>query len=53
MNCIIKHVVEWKKEGARRRRRRHKQPLYDRKERKGYRKLKSEALDSTVQRSVC
>jgi hypothetical protein len=52
-NCLLKHVIEGKVEGKRkvkrRRGRRRKQLLDDLKERRGYCKLKEEALD----RSLC
>jgi hypothetical protein len=51
-NCFLKHVIEGKLEGRievmGRRERRHKQLLDDLKEKRGYRKLKEEALDRTV-----
>jgi hypothetical protein len=54
-NCLLKHVIEGKIEGGvgvrGRRRRRRKQLLDDRKERRGYWKLKKETLDGTVWRT--
>ena len=54
-NCFLKHVIEIKIEGRDRsdgkRRRRCKQLLDDFKERRGYWKLKKDALDCTVWRS--
>ena len=51
-NCFLKHVIEIKIEGRARsdgrRRRRCKQLLDEFKERRGYWKLKEEALDRTV-----
>jgi hypothetical protein len=54
-NCLLKHVIEGKIEERievmGRRGRRHKQLLDDLKERRGYCKLKEEALDLTVWRT--
>ena len=51
-DCILKHVIEGKIEGSVevtvRRGRRRKRFLHDVKERRGYRKLKEEALDCIV-----
>jgi hypothetical protein len=51
-NCLRKHVIEGKIEGrikvTRRRGRRRKQLLDDLKEKRGYCKLKEEALDRTM-----
>jgi hypothetical protein len=48
-NCLLKHVIEFKKiEGTGRRGRRRKQLLDDFKGRKGHWKLKEEALDRTL-----
>jgi len=49
MDCLLKHVIEWKIEGSRdlvkgRQGRRHKQILDDLKETRGYWKVKEEAL---------
>jgi hypothetical protein len=48
-NCLLKHVIEGKIEGriqmTRRRGRGRKQPMDDLKEKRGYLKLKEEALD--------
>jgi len=53
-NCILKHFVEGKTEGrievTERRGIRSKQLLDDRKENRGYWRLKEEALDHTVWR---
>ena len=52
INCLIKHVIEGKVEGrmrvTERQGRRHKQLLDDSKAKKGYWKLKEDALDSTL-----
>jgi hypothetical protein len=54
-NCLLKYVIEGKIEGRlevrRRRGRRRKQLLDDLKEKRGYWKLKEEALDRTVWRT--
>jgi hypothetical protein len=54
-NCLLKHVTAGKIEGmievTGRRGRRRKELLYDLKEKRGYWKLKKEALDRTVWRS--
>jgi hypothetical protein len=54
-NCLLKHVIEWKIEGrievTERQERRSKQLLNDLKERRGYWKLKEEALDGTLCRT--
>jgi len=54
-NCLLKHVIEGKIEGrvevTARRGRRRKQLLDDLKEKRGYWKLKDEALDRTVWRT--
>jgi hypothetical protein len=54
-NCLLKHVTEGKIqvgiEVTGRRGRRHKKPLGDVKETRGYWKLKEEALDRTLWRT--
>ena len=50
-NCLLKHITEGKVEGTGRRERRHKQLQYELKERRGYWKLKEEALHRTVWRT--
>jgi hypothetical protein len=54
-NCLLKHVIEGKKEGRievmGRRGRRRKQLLDDVKETRGYWKFEKEALDRTVWRT--
>jgi hypothetical protein len=54
-NCLLKHIIEGKVEGrievTVRRGRRHKQLPDILKERRGYRKLKEEALDRTLPRT--
>jgi hypothetical protein len=54
-NCLLKHVIEGNLEGKRemmgRRRRMRKQLLDDLEEKRGYWKLKEEALDRTVWRT--
>jgi hypothetical protein len=51
-NCLLKHVIGGKLEGRTGRRgRRRKQLLDDLKEKRGYWKLKEEALDRTLWRS--
>ena len=54
-NCLLKHDIEGKIEGSievrGRRGRRRKQLLYDPKDRRGYWKLKEEALDRIVWRT--
>jgi len=54
-NCLLKHVIEGKKEGRieikERQGRRRKQLLDDLKEKKGYCRLKDEALDRTLWRN--
>jgi hypothetical protein len=50
-NCLLKHVTEEKVKGTRRRGRRRKQLPGDLKEKRGYWKLKEEALDCTVRRT--
>jgi len=54
-NCLIKHIIEGKIEGrievTGRRGRRCKQLLDDLKEKRGFWKLKDEALDNTVWRT--
>jgi hypothetical protein len=54
-NCLLKHVIEGKLEGriemTGRRGRRRKQLLDDLKEKRGYWKLKEEALERTVWRT--
>jgi hypothetical protein len=54
-NCLQKHIIEGKIEGRKevlgRWGRRHKQLLDDLKEKRGYWKLKEEALDCTVWRT--
>jgi len=51
-NCLLKHVIERKIEGMKevtgRRGRRRKQLRNERKEKRGYWKLKEEALDRTL-----
>jgi len=49
-NCLLKYITEEKVDGTRRRGRRRKQLLDDLKEKRGYWKLKEEALDRTVRR---
>jgi hypothetical protein len=50
--CLLEHVIEEKTEGmievTGRRGRRRKQPLDDLKEKRGYWKLKEEALEGTL-----
>jgi hypothetical protein len=43
--CLLKHIIEGKKEGTRRRERRYKQVLDDLQEETGHRNLKSETID--------
>jgi hypothetical protein len=54
-NCLLRHVIEGKLEGriemTGRRGRRRKQLLDDLKEKRGYWKLKEEALDSSLWRT--
>jgi hypothetical protein len=54
-NCLLKEVIEGKIKGemevTRRRGRRHKKPLDDLKDRRGYLHLKEEALDRTMSRN--
>jgi hypothetical protein len=50
-NCLVKQVTSEKVEGTRRRVRRGKQLPDDLKEKRGYWKLKEEALDRTVRRN--
>jgi hypothetical protein len=54
-NCLLKHVIEGKLEGriemTERRGRRRKQLLDDLKEKRGYCKLKEEAIDRTLCRT--
>jgi hypothetical protein len=51
-NCLLKHVIEGKIEGSiKMTRRRRRQLLDDLKEKRGYWKLKEEALDRTVWRT--
>jgi len=56
-NCLLKHVIGIKMEGRTedtgRRGRRRKQLLVDVKEKRGYWKLKEEAIDRTVWRTGC
>ena len=47
-NCLIKHVIEEKREGTGRRGRRRKQLLDYHKEKRKYCKIKEEALDSSL-----
>jgi hypothetical protein len=47
-NCLLKHIIEGKIRGTRRRRRRPKQLLDDLKEARRYWKLKAEAQDRTL-----
>jgi hypothetical protein len=49
-NCLLKHIIEGKIIGTRRRGRRRKQLLDDPKEARGYWKLKEEAQDRTLWR---
>ena len=49
-NCLLKHVFEGKIKGTGRRRRRRKPILDDLEEKRGYCKLKEEALDRPVWR---
>jgi len=56
-NCLLKHVFEGKIRGrikvtGRRRRRRRKQLLYELMEKRGYWKLREEALDHTLKNSL-
>jgi len=50
-NCLLKHVTAGKIEGRGRWRRRSKQLLYDLNEKRGYWKLKEEALACTLRRT--
>ena len=54
MNCLLKHVIEGKTDGKMevtgRRRRRRKKLLNDRKEKRGYWRLKDEALARAVEK---
>jgi hypothetical protein len=50
-NWLLKHVIEGRIEMTRRRGRRRKQLLGDLKEKRGYRKLKQEALDRNLWRT--
>jgi hypothetical protein len=50
-NCLLKHIIEGKISGTRRRERRCKQLLDDLKEARRYWKLKEEAQDSTLWRT--
>jgi hypothetical protein len=53
-NCLLKHVIEGKVQGVvGRRGRRCEQLLDDLKEKRGYWKLKEEALDRTLWRTRC
>ena len=47
-NCLLKHVIEGKEEGKRRRGRRRKQIPNGLKEKRGYCELGKEALGRTV-----
>jgi hypothetical protein len=47
-NCLIKHVIEEKREGTGRRGRRRKQLLDYHKEKRKYCKINEEALDSSL-----
>jgi hypothetical protein len=47
-NCLLKHVIEGRLEGKRKQGRRRKKLLDDLKEKRGYWKLKEEALDRTL-----
>jgi hypothetical protein len=51
MNCLLKHIIEGKIRGTRRRGRRRKQLLDDLKEARRYWKLKEEAQDRTLWRT--
>jgi len=55
-NCLLRHVTEGKIEGridmTRRRGRRRKRLLHGLKERKGYRKLKEEALELSLDDAI-
>jgi hypothetical protein len=51
MNCLLKHIIEGKIRGTRRRGRRRKQLLDDFKEARRYWKLKEEAQDHTLWRT--
>jgi len=55
-NCLLQRVIEGKIKGeigvTRRRGRRRKKLLYDLKERRGYSRLKEEAIDRTVWRAL-
>ena len=50
-NCLIKHVIEGKREVTERRGRRCKELLDVLKKERGYRKLKEEVVDGTVRRT--
>jgi hypothetical protein len=50
-NCILKHVIEREMEVTGSRGRRRKQLLDDLKEKRGYWKLKEDALDGTMWRT--
>jgi hypothetical protein len=50
-NCLLKHVIEGKIEGTKKRRRRRKQLLDDLQKTRGCWKLKEEALDRNVWRT--
>jgi hypothetical protein len=50
-NCLLKHIIEGKISGTRRRGRRHKQLLDELKEARRYWKLKEEGQDHTLWRT--
>ena len=52
-NCLLKHAIEGKIEGTRRRGGRRRQLVDDLKDTKGFWKLKEEALDRPVWRTRC
>jgi len=52
-NCLLKHVTAGKIEGTGRWERRSRQLLYDLNEKRGYWKLKEEALARTLRRTGC
>jgi hypothetical protein len=51
-NCLLKHFIEGKKEGLRRRGRRHKQLIDDLQETRRYWQLEKEALDCCTWRTL-
>jgi len=50
-NCLLKHIIEGRREGTERRGRRHKQLMYDLREMRRYWKLKEEGLCLTLWRN--